>query len=91
MQLQTLFAIISLQTTMRGFHLSLLSLAFYHLVLADACQSSSCVYLVPHLHSLLLSQHQCTRFFKILKIWPSANLQSAKIIINYCNYMSSYT
>ena len=47
MQLLTLFAIISLQTTMRDFLLSLLSLAFYHLLLADAWhqlhQSSSCV------------------------------------------------
>ena len=64
MQLQTFFAIISLQTTMRDFFLSLLSLAFYHfLLLAEGpdawhqlCQSSSCVYLIPHRHSLLLSQ-----------------------------------
>ena len=55
MQLQTLFVIISLQTTMRGFDHSFLSVYFYLLLLCDAqhqlCQSYSCVYLILHLHS----------------------------------------
>ena len=60
MQLQTLFAIIiSLQTRMRGSHSRLPFTIF--LLLADARhqlrQSSYGVYLVPHLHSLSLSQH----------------------------------
>jgi hypothetical protein len=60
-QLQTLFAIFSLRTTMRGFLLSSLPSTFYCLLLADARhqsrQSSSCGYLVPRQHSSQLPQH----------------------------------
>ena len=61
MQLQTLFAIISLQTRMRDFHLSFLSAVYYFLLLTDAQhqlhQSSSNVYLVGRLHSSSFPQH----------------------------------
>ena len=56
MQLQTLFVIISLQTTMRGFDHSFLSIYFDLSLLCDVRhqlrQSYSCMYLALHLHSL---------------------------------------